>query len=282
MPEIWNLPQSDGWLRARCGRITGSQMKKVVSYLKVNRAPKKAGDSSVERDKYRRAVIGERLTGKLANHWESEYMARGTAEEPKARVAFETLAKVMVLPVSFVIHPEFRFWGATADGLIGTEGILEMKNPETANHLAYWEDGYVPEEYVPQVATEIACAPTGKLCRYAAFFSHDSRIHDPFFQSFLKRVGRDELEWNLGTEKDPKMLTGEAVIDYFTAEAIKLNAEIEAFISQGTKPPIAPFEPRLKEDDEEEGTEPAPDESGAAFDPSGAEFAYFDGIDVAP
>lgn len=274
MPEIWNLPQSDGWLRARCGRVTGSQMGKVCSFMQVNRAPKKAGDSSAKRDEYRRAVIGERLTGVLASHWESDYMARGNDEESHSLVAFERLAKVMVLPVSFVINLEFPWWGATADGLVGTEGILEMKNPETANHLAYWEEGLLPEKYTPQCATEMACSPMGKKCRFADFFSYDRRILDPKFQSFWVRTGRDELEWEVGTAKEPRKLTGEAVIDYFTEQAIRFNAEVEHFIAQGSIPAIAPFSPRLKED-ETTKDEPAEDQADPS-DFSGDAYRFLD------
>ena len=222
MPEIWGLPQSDRWLRARCGRLTGSQFEKMCSYLSRASGSRKAGDSSAARDTYCNAVIGERLTGRLANHWESDYMKRGNEEEEPARRFYELITKSTVLPVSFIIHPDMPFTGATADGRIGREGVLEIKNPETANHIGYWRQGLVPEKYMPQVAWEIACG--GKVCRFADFLSFDRRIQDPKMCHFLKRTGRDELEWEVGSGTTARKLTGEAVIDYFTNEVVRADA----------------------------------------------------------
>ena len=250
MPEIWGLPQSDRWLRARCGRLTGSQFAKMCSYLTRVSGNKKAGDSTSTRDKYRRAVIGERLTGKLANHWESDYMKRGNEEEEPARRFYEMITKSTVLPVSFIIHPDMPFTGATADGLIGKEGVLEIKNPETANHIAYWRQGLVPEKYMPQVAWEIACR--GKVCRFADFLSFDRRIQDPKLCYFLKRTGRDELEWEVGSGNSARKLTGEAVIDYFTNEVVRADAEINHFIeTHATTKALAPFVVDVLDDSEE-------------------------------
>ena len=241
MPEIWGIPQSDPWLRARCGRVTGSQMPKASKYLSRASGDKKAGDSSGVRDTYRRALIGERLTGRLANHWESDYMARGNEEEEPARAFYEIITRQNVIPVSFIVHEEFPFFGATADGRIGREGVAEFKNPETAKHIQYLEEGLVPEEYMPQVASEIACA--GKECRFAAFMSFDRRIQDGNLCYFLKTTGRDELEWTVGSGAMERKLTGEAVIDYFTNEAIKMDAEVKQFLAEhGVEKAVAPFE----------------------------------------
>ena len=87
-------------------------------------------------------------------------MAHGEREEEPARLFYEGITRQMVIPVSFVIHPELPYSGASADGLIGAEGILEIKNPNTTTHLQYWEDAALPEDYVPQVGWEMAC--TGK------------------------------------------------------------------------------------------------------------------------
>ena len=258
MPEIWGLPQSDSWLRARCGRITGSQMPKVCSFLTRASGAKKAGDSSASRDKYRRQLIGERLTGRLAPHWESDYMKRGNEEEEPARRFYEIITKQTVLPVSFIIHADLQYSGATADGRVGSEGVTEFKNPETSNHIEYCEEGLLPEEYVPQVAWEIACA--GKSCRWADFMSFDRRIKDPQLCYFLKRTGRDELEWDIGTGKEVKMITGEAVIDYFSNEVVRLNAEIQHFLDEHGATALAPFEVKVLDvvDDEEPEQEPQP------------------------
>ena len=260
--EIRSEQQGDGWLRARCGRITGSKLPDVCDF--VAKGSMKRGDKSVlpgsKRTKYRRAVMGERLTGLLANHWYSEYMARGEREEEPARMFYKAISDDEVIPVSFVAHPDLvlpnglSYSGASADGLIGKEGVLEIKNPSTEVHLSYWEDGYLPEDYVPQCAWEMASA--GKERRFVDFLSLDRRIQDRNFCYFLKRTGRDELEWEVPIlttdgKVERRKLTGESVIDYFTDCVVSLNAEIMALIAErgdGKTPPIAPFPLDLKED----------------------------------
>lgn len=275
MLEIRGDQQSDIWIRSRVGRVTGSRMADASDW--IWKGSKKRGDKRVEegskRKKYRRDLIAERLTGRLADHWYSEYMAHGEREEEPARMFYESLTRQMVIPVSFVIHEEFSFWGASADGLIGDEGVLEIKNPNTMTHLAYWEDGRLPEEYVPQVATELACA--GKTRRFADFLSFDRRVMAQPLCYFLKRTGRDELEWEVpsGEEGEYRKLTGEAVIDYFAAEAVKLDAEITEWI-QHRAPGFAPIAPLPL--DFKEPAELMQPESGSAFDPLTEDLSYLD------
>lgn len=255
MLEIYGPQQSDAWLRARCGRITGSKLSAVCSYVakgSMTRNDKRI-EAGAPRTKYRRELISERLTGRLCDHWQSEYMKHGEREEEPARMFYESITRQMVIPVSFVIHEAYLFTGASADGLIGSEGVLEIKNPNTPNHLEYWEEKVLPEDYVPQVAWELACA--GKTRRWADFLSFDRRIADPSMCYFLRRTGRDELEWTTTSIVDGKAverkLTGESVIDYFTSEVLKLNAEIEYFFAENNAKPIAPFPVDIISDDEE-------------------------------
>ena len=248
MFELDALQQSDAWLRARCGRITGSRMADVCGYLKVKSKNGAAGDSNGDRLKYRRELIWERCSGRLDDHWVSEYMERGEKEEGPARIFYEGLTRTMVEPVSFVVHADLPFFGASADGLIGRDGILEIKNPKGTNHLIYLEDGILPLDYVPQCASELACA--GKQRRFADFLSFDRRLLKtaPSLCYFLKRTGRDELEYEIGYGETKRTLTGESVIDYFAEEAHKMEGEINAFIEKHGCNPIAPFPIEFKEE----------------------------------
>lgn len=273
MLEIRGLQQSDVWLRARCGRETGSRLADVCNW--VWKGAKARGDKRIEagcdRKKYRRELIAERLTGRLADHWNSEYMAHGEREEEPARLFYEGITRQMVIPVSFVIHPDLPYSGASADGLIGSEGVLEVKNPNTTTHLGYWEDGRLPEDYVPQVAWEMACA--GKERRWADFLSFDRRILDPNLCYFLKRTGRDELEWDVPTENgESRKLTGESVIEYFTNEVVRLNAEIEHFFAEHGVKAVAPFPVEVITEDGELVEEAA----GDPEDFTGEGYAFLD------
>ena len=274
MKICYGAPQSDAWLRARCGRICGSQIIDACSYLTRNSGTKKPGDSSATRDKYRLNLIAERLTGRLSDHVYTPAMQWGNEQEAETIGFYESLMRVMAVPVGFVIHEEFDFWGSTPDALIGEDGVLEVKNPNTVTHLTYFLEGVVAQEYIPQVASQLACC--GKERRYADFVSRDSRIQNEKLRYFYKRTGRDELEWTIGAGKDEIKLTGEAVIDYFTSEAVKMNAEIKAFLAEHNAKAIAPFPLDFRE---EEAPDPGYDAS-KGFDEQNYDFLDSSTADV--
>lgn len=251
MRLAYGKQQSDAWLRSRVGRITGSKIADVCDYLVIK---SRAGESSAKRNKYRLQLIAERLTGRAADNYVSPSMQWGTDTENDARLYYEGAMRQMCEPVGFVLHPQFDFTGASPDSLVGTEGVLEIKCPETTTHLDYIAGGKIPDDYLPQVAWELAC--TGR--KWVDFVSFDPRIGADSLRFFYRRMGRDELEWTIGAGKEPLTLTGEAVIDYFTSEVLKLNAEIEYFFAERDIRPIAPFPVELVE------AEPSSD----AYDPS--------------
>jgi hypothetical protein len=172
--------------------------------------------------------------------------------------------RVMCEPVGFVLHPEYNFTGASADSLADTDGVLEVKCPETTTHLEYIIDGKVPDQYLSQIAWEMACTER----RWADFVSFDPRIQDEKLRFFYRRMGRDELEWRIGD----RLLTGEAVLHYFTEQVIKLNAEIEHFMAEHGAKPVAPFPVEIVDPETGEVTE----EEGDANDLMGPGYAFLD------
>lgn len=249
MKIAFGSQQSDAWLRNRVGRITGSRLADVCSYLVIK---SRAGESSAKRNNYRMQLIAERLTGRAADTYVSPQMEHATNTEDEAALYYEGVMRQMVEPVGFVLHPKYDFTGASPDRLVGSEGVLEIKCPATTTHLEYIDAGTIPAEYLPQVAWELAC--TGR--KFVDFVSYDPRIQADSLRFFWRRLGRDELEWG----KDDAKLTGEAVIDYFTSEVLKFNAEIEYFFAEREIRPIAPFPVEIVE-----AAEPASD---PAYDPT--------------
>ena len=77
MPEVYGAQQSDAWLRAHVGRLTGSGLADICAYLTRKSGDKKKGDSKAERDDYKLEKIGERLSGRLANHYQTRAMSDG-------------------------------------------------------------------------------------------------------------------------------------------------------------------------------------------------------------
>jgi len=225
--EIIGGQQSDAWLRARVGRITGSRIADVCSYLTRASGNKKAGDPSAKRDDYMDELIAERLTGRSKDHYNSPAMQRGSELEDDARLYYEAALKVMVEPVSFVVHQEHDFTGASPDGLVGDDGILEVKCLLPWNHIYYVRTQTIPEEYLPQIQWEMAC--TGRQWVDLVLYCPEI-IGADSMRFFYRRIERDDEQ-----------------IAKYTAEVLKLNAEIEAFMREHDCRPVAPFPVDLKE-----------------------------------
>lgn len=264
MRNTYGSQQGDAWLRNRIGRITGSRLADVCSYLTRSSGAKKAGDSSSKRDNYRLELIAERLTGRAKEHYVSPSMDHGTNTEDDARLYYEGVTRQMCEPVGFVLHPKYDFTGASPDALVGSDGVLEIKCPETTTHLEYILTGKLPDEYLPQVAWELAC--TGR--KWVDFVSFDPRVQCDSLRFFYRRVAREELDF--------AGYTGEAVIEYFTAEVLKLNAEIEYFFAEHNAKPIAPYPVELITEDGEVIDQEAVD------DFTGAAYAFLDSTEMVP
>ena len=239
MLEAYGGQQGDEWTKIRIGRITGSRLADLASYLTRASGAKKAGDSSAKRDNYKMELVAERLTGTATDHYVSESMKHGTRYEEEARVFYEGYTNNFVDKVNFVVHTELPNFGSSPDGMIGKDGVLEIKCPASTTHLDYTIAGVLPEEYIPQVIAEIAC--TG--AEFVDFVSYDPRFDDPAGRMFLVRTLRSELKWN-----DVRFgeIVGEQVIAFFEDEVRKFEAEIQEEIHRLKIKPIAPFPVRLK------------------------------------
>ena len=172
--------QTPEWLEMRKGRVTGSRVGDVLAVLK------KGGESAARRN-YRNELVTEMLTGLTAETYVSEAMMFGIEQEPYARAAYEMYSDVMVDPGRFAIHDTMPRFAASPDGLIGDDGVLEIKCPTSSVHIGYLLAGTVPEDYQPQMLAEMAC--TGR--KWCDFVSFDPRL-PKHLQLFVRRFERDE------------------------------------------------------------------------------------------
>ena len=170
---------SPEWHAIRAGRVTASRVADVV-------AKTKTGYSS-SRANYLAELIVERLTGDPAPTFQTEAMRRGSELEPDARVAYEFRTDAIVVEIAFVEHPTIDMTGASPDGLIGDDGLLEIKCPNTAQHVETLLSGDIPGKYLTQMQWQMAC--TGR--RYCDFVSFDPRLPEAM-SLFIKRVNRDD------------------------------------------------------------------------------------------
>lgn len=153
---------SEEWLQARLGFVTASRVSDAL-----------AGRNTETRKNYLWQLVAERLTKTpQAGFAPNAAMIRGTEQEPIARAAYEAHTGVFVDQVGFVPHPTIQWLGASPDGLVGEDGLVEIKNPNTATHLQYRKAGKVPAKYKNQMMLQLAC--TGR--KWCDFVSFDSRL----------------------------------------------------------------------------------------------------------
>ena len=146
----------------------------------------KKGTEAAARRNYRAELISEILTSRNTPHYVTREMEWGIEHEQFARAAYEVQADVMVETAGFVLHSTIDRFGASPDGLVGSEGLIQIKCPNTANHLEWLLGGVIPEEHAPQMLAELAC--TGRV--WNDFVSFDPRV-PPHLQLFVQRMYRD-------------------------------------------------------------------------------------------
>ena len=167
---------TDEWFAARLGKVTASRAADVMT---------KKG--SAARANLSAQLVLERLTNTKGDSFSSAAMQWGVDQEPFARAAYEAHSGVWVDTVGFVQHPTIERAGASPDGLVGHDGLVEIKCPNTATMIDTLLTGKVPSNYATQMQMQMAC--TGRAwCDYAVF---DSRMPVKA-QLFVKRVQRDQ------------------------------------------------------------------------------------------
>ena len=169
---------SPEWFAARTGKVTASRIADL-------RARTKTGYST-SRANYLAELLTERLTGVSSPSYSNSAMQWGTDQEPFARQAYSAHLGVDVFEVGFVDHPEIGMSGASPDGLVGNDGLVEIKCPNTATHIETLLGDAIPNKYVLQMQWQMAC--TGR--QWCDFASFDPRLPERM-QLHVQRVNRD-------------------------------------------------------------------------------------------
>jgi len=170
---------SPEWFALRLGKVTASRVADIVAKTKSG--------YSASRANYMAQLVAERLTGTVAESYTNAAMQHGTETEPEARAAYEFYQGVTVQEVAFVTHPTIDQSGCSPDGLVGEDGLVEIKCPQTAGHLETLLGQAVPGKYDTQMQFQMAC--TGR--KWCDFVSYDPRMPENM-RLFIKRVPRDD------------------------------------------------------------------------------------------
>jgi putative phage-type endonuclease len=185
--------RSEEWFQARLGKVTASKLSDVM-------ATTKSGESAYRRT-YRHQLVTERLTGKQTEIYINQAMQHGMDTEDEAR-DFYVFKYADVEEVGFIDHPTIDMAGASPDGLVGDDGLIEIKCRQPQNHTETLISHQIPSRYKLQMFWQMAC--TGrKWCDYVSYC--------PSFPESLKMVVI-RLQWD---DEQIKLLE-ESVMKFLT------------------------------------------------------------------
>lgn len=193
---------SEEWKAARRGKVTASRIADLMAKTKSGYA--------ASRSNLMAELIVERLTGVSTDCYTNAAMEWGTAHEAEARAAYVFLTGLPVVEVGFIDHPYVPNSGASPDGFVLEDGLVEIKCPNSATHIDTLLSGSVPGKYVKQMQWQMAC--TGRM--WNDFVSYDPRM-PANLSLFVKRVAFNEDE-----------------VKEMESEVFKFNNEIEDKISR--------------------------------------------------
>jgi putative phage-type endonuclease len=171
--------RSEAWFTARLGKVTASRVADVV-------AKTKTGYSS-SRANYMAELVCEILTGTRAEGFTNAAMQWGTEQEPVARDAYSAHVGELVEEVGFLVHPTIDQAGASPDGHVDKDGMVEIKCPNTATHIETLLTKKPAGKYITQMQWQMACA--GRA--WCDFVTFDPRMPEGL-QLFVTRIERDQ------------------------------------------------------------------------------------------
>lgn len=199
---------SDEWRKARCGSLGASRVADAIARTKTGWGASRANLMA--------ELLVERLTGVPAEGYMNDAMRWGQEHEADARVAYEFRADAGVTEIALVCHPTIKGSHASPDGLVGNDGLIEIKCPNSATHIETLLGAPVPAKYVTQMQWQMAC--TGR--RWCDFVSYDPRMPE-VMRIFIRRI-----------ERDDKTITDleKQVTDFLIELAVKQTELVERYL----------------------------------------------------
>lgn len=183
------------WLAARCGSLGASSIADMVAKTRTG--------WGASRFNLAAKLVCERLTGTPQESYTNAAMQWGHDTEPQARAMYEFMRDVAVQKVGIVLHPSISKSHASPDGLVGDDGLIEIKCPNTATHIETLLSEDVEGKYVKQMQWQMACC--GRA--WCDFVSFDPRLPAEM-QMFVQRVRRDD-EFIAELEREARLFLAE-------------------------------------------------------------------------
>ena len=177
---------SPEWFAFRLGNVSASRVADVM-------AKTKSGPAAT-RTNYMMELLCQRLTGQREEGFTSAAMQRGTDLEPVARTVYEMQSGLTVVESGAFAHRGIFGFVASPDGLVGDDGLLEIKCPNTAQHIDFMRRKEPDGRYQWQMLAQMACTDRA----WCDFVSFDDRLPEALqFRKirFMRDQARiDEME----------------------------------------------------------------------------------------
>lgn len=149
---------TEAWLYDRAGFITGSRISAIFP-----------GEDQLTSRKYLCKLAVERLTGvPLVGGFTSERLQQGLQLEPEARDYYSMLKDVDVVESGFITHPIIPYFGTSPDGLVGHDGLLELKNRDVHIHLGLLQKRKPPRAALLQMYAQMSVSDR-QWCDYGSY-----------------------------------------------------------------------------------------------------------------
>lgn len=170
---------SEEWKRLRVGSLGAASMHLVLAKTKTGWGASRANTMA--------DIVVERLTGLPTETYTNSAMEWGKVKEAEARSAYEFYQSVTVETVGLFRHPTIANSHASPDGLVGDDGLVEIKCPQSATHIETLLSQAIPARYIIQMQWQMAC--TGR--KWCDFVSFDPRLPEEM-KLWVHRVQRDD------------------------------------------------------------------------------------------
>lgn len=173
---IHNCPQgSELWLNLRAGRFTATDAPELIPDKRNGKAKK-----GLETLCYKKAAYW--LTGNLPENFVTAAMEWGHQHEANARALYEEVTGNAVKEIGFAEQDDYA--GCSPDGLVGEEGLIEIKCKQDNNHLYAVCNEWIDPDHELQMQYQMLIT-NRHWCDYV--------LYNPLFKNpiYVKRVFKD-------------------------------------------------------------------------------------------
>jgi putative phage-type endonuclease len=178
MTDAAIIQRSPEWFAARCGSLGASQLADALAKTKSGWGASRAN--------LRAKLVVERLTGQQEESFCSAAMIWGQEKEEEARIAYSFVTGNDVTEVGLYKHPTIIGSHASPDGLVGDDGCIEIKCPNSSAHIEVLKTNQVAHKYILQMQWQMACADR----QWCDFVSFDPRMPEHLMM-YVQRIERD-------------------------------------------------------------------------------------------